>query len=254
MIRKKNINWRKQTGYLSQAVNSGIEFAFVSDDMHQCTPFVYCRDYLQDAIQGVLTNKKKTIYGFKFNPQDEHLPSVKKTQLIVCNSIDKSFHKKMANCLDFLNQIETKLKIKKTKMCLCNTPPLKYKAGGVIFISGSKRWINSPPMISFYTLLIRIGFGYNPKKHGDYKKFINGIVSNKINPYMSVDHSRLKNASAAIDRIFNNGDRCIFHKAMEDNYCDKIALSVMHNSCGIVGLSLGNCRTQMPRWYKGEDK
>ena len=63
---KKRIFWDEtfRSSCLNQAISSGIEFCMISDDDYQCSPFMYCKDYIQDAYQGLLKKKKRSIYGF----------------------------------------------------------------------------------------------------------------------------------------------------------------------------------------------
>jgi len=244
---KRNIIWIKESNTLRQALSSGIEFSFVSPDNKQATPFAYCKDYLQDAVQGFIINKKRSIFGFTYDPAIHAPLCIKRTKLLVANSQEFEFDKKMLNCLDFIHQVEEHLKIRKTIVSKCKNPPLKYIRSGVWLFDGSSRWIKSPPMLSMYTLLIRLGFGHNI---GDnYKNTLSYILNGEIKSYQPVDSFRLKQAKAGIDRIFETGDRKIFNSDIKKNYPSSIKINVMHNLLGIIGFSQGISKKYVPEWH-----
>lgn len=247
-MKLKKIKWYdKSKQCLNQALSSGVEVAFASPDNEQVSPFAYCKDYLQDAVQGFVHQKKKTIYGFSYNPEVHAPLCLEKTKLLVTNSNDFDFSFKVKNCLDFLNKFEKQLKIRPTKAYLCFNPPLKYIRPGVFLFEGSGRWMKSPPMVSLYSLLIRLGFGHNMEL--THMETMEGIVKGKINAYQSVDGDRLKNAWNGIKRILEKGDRPIFKGKMKDNFPADIDVSCMHNNCGIVGFSSEYMKHKIPHWY-----
>lgn len=249
-MKTQKVDWYKGEQNLRQALSSGVEFSFVSSDNQQVSPFAYCKDYLQDAVQGYVTKKKKTIYGFTYDPKKHPAICLKKTRLLVTNSRDVNFGTKVDCCLGFLHQIERDLKISRTQATLCENPPGQYVRCGVWLFEGSNRWIKSPPMISMYTLLIRLGFGcgYNV----NYKDYLESVKAGKSDAYMPVDKIRLQEAYKGINRILAIGDKTIFDKKIENNYPSAIKVSTMHNACGIIGFSVGGgeIRKHMPQWYK----
>jgi hypothetical protein len=246
----KKIQWYNgENQSLRQALSSGVEFSFVSPDDKQVSPFAFCKDYLQDAVQGYIHHKRKTIYGFTYDPKKHPEISLKKTRLLVTNSRDVNFGTKVACCLDFLHQIETDLKISRTRIHLCESPPRQYIRCGVWLFEGSNRWIKSPPMLSMYTLLIRLGFGNVIGK--PYREFLSEIISGKKDAYQSIDAMRLREAEKGIMRILTVGDKKIFDSKIEKNYPEKLKTTTMHNTCGIIGFSEGkNAKKHMPSWYK----
>ena len=249
----KTIEWYNGSKQeLRQAISSGVEFAFVSPDNKQVSPFAYCKDYLQDAVQGYIHKQKKSIYGFTYDPKVHATIATKKTCLLIANSKDFNFGSKMPNCLDFLHQIESHLKMRKTKVEQCENPPLQYIRCGVWYIDGSARWIKSPPMISMYTLLIRIGFVHTIGEN--YKKTIDDIISGVKIPYMDCDKCRLKDAKKGIDKILKTGDRVIFGSKIKSNYPAVIKTPTMHNNLGIGGFSLGRTKKYIPFWHAEKEK
>lgn len=244
----KKINWLESKRKLNQAINSGVEFAFVTPKGDQITPFAFCKDYLQDAIQAKVLKKTRSIYGFSYNPKIDYPISFKSTDLLITNSKDFDLKLRVNNCLDFIHQAEDILKIKKTVVFKCENPPLKYSRSDVFYFKGSNRWIKSAPMISMYTLLIRVGFGHilGDNIHETIRK----IIDKEQAAYQSVDPYKLKCALPGIDYIFKKGDINIFGKRISDNYPESIKVSMMHNRFGIINFMQKNVRKKMPQWFK----
>ncbi len=247
-LNMKNIQWYVgDQQNLLQAFSSGVEFSFASPNDIQVSPFAYCKDYLQDAVHGFLTKKTSTIFGFTYDPKKHEPIALNKTKLLVTNSIDFEFSNKIVNCLDFLNQIEKHLKIRKTKAEECDNVPLQYLRSGIWLFEGSKRWINSPPMLSLYTLLIRLGFGHTIGT--PFEKTIDGICSGAIKPYQKIDVGRLKKCKSGIKKILRLGDREIFDSKIKNNYPRTVLTRTMHNTMGIVGFSSGRTKSYVPSWH-----
>lgn len=248
-MKKTAVEWyNDEEMSLRQAVTNGIEFSFLSKNNKQVSPFAYCKDYLQDVVHGFLTNKKKSIYGFTYDPKKHQPISITTTKLLVTNFQDPYFSSKIPNCLDFLNQIELELKMTKTSALKADEPPMRYTRCGVWIFQGSRRWLKSPPMISLYTLLIRIGFGHTIGT--PFKDTIAEILADKKTPYQPVDRWRLSEAMDGINAILTAGDRKIFHRKIQDNYPDKIAVKIMHDNLGIVGFSCGSTKKYMDWRYQ----
>ena len=150
--------------------------------------------------------------------------------------------------MDFLHQIESQLKIVKTKVRECASPPMKYAAGGVWLLEGSKRWMKSPPMISLYTMLIRVGFSHTVGN--SFWDTINGICNCSVVPYQSEDRDRLTNSLKGIKRILAEGDRKIFTGDIKRNYPKGLRIQDMHDNLGICSFSNGDTRSLVPAWHK----
>lgn len=233
---------------LRQSMASGLEYSFLSANNKQIFPFVYCKDYLQDAISAFFANKKRSIFGFVYDPAVHEPIVVDKTSLLIANSNDKDLESKIENCLNFLYQVEDHLKMTRTIVEKVENPPYQYLLGGVYFFEGSKRWMNSPPMISLYSLLIRIGLGH--KINTFFKDTIDNIINGKISPYHVPDKLRLKDSKKGINLILDKGDEYIFHEKIEDNYPAKIKVRTMHNTLGIIGFSVGKSNKYMSSWKR----
>jgi hypothetical protein len=245
------LHWDKleASNSLSQAINGGLEFCFVSADNHQCSPLAYCKDYLQDAILGRVRNKKESVYGFTYDPKEPHQPCIDITKLAFANSSDKNLRDKVPALLEFLHQIETKMGfVKKSSIVEVSNPPKKYVLGGVWIITASRRWLKSPVLLSMYTLLIRVGLGHKPGR--GYAETLEAVTLRKEAAYQSVDAGRLQYCNSMIHKIIELGDRHIFGKKIKDNYPAKVKTIEMHNELGIVAFALGSAKKHVPKWYE----
>lgn len=252
MIKKKEINieWKKAHGGLNQGVNNGIEFALVTEDNKQIHQFVYCKDYLQDAVMGFLNNQQALIYGFNYNPK-EHLPvCMSAMRVLVANRTkDEKYVNQIEACLDFINQIEVQLKMKRTVVYRCTHPLEAYKKSGTWLFEGSKRWMAAPPMISLYALLIRSGVSHT--KGVNYKDTIEGIINGKIYVEYSYDKSYISSAKEPLERFIKHGDRKIFKaKEIKDNYPASLTVNDMHNRGGIVSYNSKSLQSKLPQWFR----
>lgn len=245
---KVGIEWRTKKCTAQQVYQSGLQYAFVSPDCKQCTPFVYCKDFLQDAVQGFVCKRKVCdIYRFTYNPEEDPPIAMNCTKILLANQGDPDLRDKIPGCLDFINQIENKLKIRHSDVWECLDPPKKYQKGGVWLFEGSRRWIKSPPMLSFYTLLLRLGCIH--EKGTLYKRTLDEIKSGATGVYQEQDRQQLKYANKGIQRILKFGDRRIFYRDVGSNY-PPVDVNDMHNRCGIVGFAQGDTKNIVPHWHR----
>jgi hypothetical protein len=244
---KKMVKWYERKASLNQIFHKELQFALVSKDARQVTPFVLCRDFLQDAIQAHLNKTKRTIYGFTYDAKTDIPICLDRTRLVIANSDDRSLKSKLPNCLEFLHQVEDRLKLTHTRIRECQDPPKKYARGGVWYLEGSGRWMKSPPMISLYTLLVRVGM-LHPLGQS-FMKTIDDICAGTLKPYQSEDRDRVIGSKDGIKRILEKGDRKIFSRKIEENYPPDVEVGTMHNSCGIVGFSRGYTKSYFPKWH-----
>lgn len=250
-MKLREVQWHKKTKSLSQISNTGLEYAFVSTDYRQIHQLVWCKDFLQDAVYGMVNNKRVSIYGFSYDPSVDAPLHMESTRLLLASRRDKTFKKKIFNSLEFINKIEKSLKMTPTQIEQCMNPPAHYKSARVYIFDGSKRWMKAPPMISLYSLLIRVGLVHEP---GDtFKKTLDAVRTGDRAPYYSYDKGFLVNAKKALDLILKNGDRKIFHPDIRKNYPESIgSTDTVHNSFGIVGFASGSTKYYCPRWHKLE--
>lgn len=234
---KRHINWLTlpENHKILQIYSKGLEYSLVSSNYEQCHAFVWCKDFLHDVIYATIHNRWFEVYKFKYNPEVLPTPCLSKTRLLLTNSKDKKFSQKIPAVIDFINQIEDKLDIKKTVSRQCSDPPEGYEKAGVFLFEGSKRWIQAPPMLSLYSLLLRIGFCHTL---GDsFENTIEGVKSGKIKPYQRRDNCWLKSVEPALQKIMRLGDRRIFHKNIKINYPVNMQIDMIHNRLGVIGFA-----------------
>jgi len=233
---KRYVNWKKDKSLaeIYQIYSKGMEFAFLSARNEQCNQFVWCKDFLQDMIYACLNEKWIDIYQFRYNPYIDPKPCMDKIRLLVANANDSKFRIKIKNSLDLVNQAEERLSMKKSILRECWSPPENFRKSGVWLFEGSKRWLNSPPMLSLYSLLIRVGCAHTVGI--SFEKTINDIINGDVKPYQKKDALWLKHAKPGIEKIFRIGDRKIFLRNTKENY-PNLPIDEMHNQLGINGFS-----------------
>jgi hypothetical protein len=237
MAYNRYIDWKESpvNSKILQIYSKGLEYALISADYEQCHPFVWCKDFLHDVMYGTIHNKWFEIYKFRYNPALDPAPCLDRVRLLLTNSKDKKLAEKIPAVLDFINQIEERLKIKKSFARQCGHPPEEYQKAGVFMFEGSKRWIQSPPMLSLYTLLLRVGFCHTV---GDsFLKTIEGVKSGEIKPYQRKDGYWLKSSDVALQKILRVGDRRIFYRDIQLNYPSNMQIDSIHNRLGIIGFA-----------------
>lgn len=233
-MEKIKIEWLlRDEKKISQIYSQGLEFAFATKKQ-QCTDFIYCKDFLHDCVYARLHKKPINPYGFTYDPKTNPI-GLKRSRILVTNSADPTMGEKIEGCQDFLNQAEKKLGLFRSKISVCENPPEGYKACGVYMFRGSGMWLNSPPMLSLYSLFIRLGFCH--KRGDDFVETMNKIQSGTITPYQTNDTRYLKDSRKGIDAIFDLGYRKFFYKDTAKNYPDGIDIMTMHNYFGIVGFT-----------------
>lgn len=251
-MKEVKVTWLEKKKSISQVYNSGLEYAFLTENYEMIHQLVYCKDFMQDAIAGLLNNKTMSIYGFTYNPSTNLPIYLKKTRLLITNYGQKTFPNRINASKDFLNQVEKKLKMVRTQIYKDVNVPKNYSASGAFIYDGSSRWMISPPMISLYTLLIRISLVHNLKT--DFMDTINGVCNGTITPLQTDDSNQMSKALKAFNWILDQNDKNLFSKKQIENYSVKdkeIPVSTMHNDLGIVSYAYGTPKNYFPQWYKG---
>lgn len=230
---------------IDQYYSDGLEFACTTREK-QCSHFVYCKDFLQDAVWAMLYNEKVCVYGFVYDPTF-HPIDLDLTRVLLANSSDEHFCKKIPAVLDFMHQVEEKLGMRKTEVFLCENPPDNYD-NGVFFLESSQRWMSAPPLLSLYTLLIRCGFVH--KSGTPFMDTLNDIKDGEIDAYQENDCEYVTQSMPGIKAILGLGYRKFFFKDIKKNYPRKVDIYDIHNDFGIVGFSKGITKNHMPYWHR----
>lgn len=259
-ITERKIKWHPKTLRINQIPKEGLEYAFLSKDYVQIHQLVWCKDFMQDAIYAHVNGTVASIYGFKYDPSKDPPIYEDKTRIMVNSFKDKSFETKVLNNLsDFIHQIESELKMTPTVFEKVSNPHSRYKKSGVFIANGSKRWMKAPPMISLYTLLLRVGLMHTV---GDkFSKTMESMRYNEISPYYGSsvednDVDFLKQTQKGFDRIMTHGDRKLFHRDIAKNYPkynkygSNFSINSMHENCGMVGFSSDSTSESFPHWHR----
>jgi len=261
---QRRIEWHPKTQKICQIPKDGLEYALVSEDYRQVHQLVWCKDFLQDAIYGHINHKKINIYGFEYNPDTSPPIYLDQTRILITNWKDADFARKLLeNCQEFLHEIEEILKLRKTVIERCENPPPRYRKAGVFLLNGSKRWMHAPPMISLYTLLIRVGFVHPLGQSA--QATLNQIKANKLIPYnhhpgKETDVDLVADVFKGIKRILKYGDRRLFHRNIQQNYPlnnqygHVFSIHQMHDSCGMMSFTTATNKADFPHWYRFLEK
>lgn len=232
----------------AQIYSSGIELALCSADNKQIGPFVFCKDFFQDAIRGFLNKESSAIYSYTYTPGKDAQIDMDSTRILMTNSGDPKLLGKIPAILDFINQFEAKLGRKRTEAFVCDNPPDAYKECGVILFVASKWMMHSPAMLSAYTLLLRNGAMHTLGQSFDHT--LSGIIQGNIPPAQSHDKIYLENGKPGIDLILAKGIKKVFGDDMKKNYppSSKVSTGSIHHHSGIVAFSSGKSKPHFPDW------
>ncbi len=248
-MKKTKLKWLAQPCVgAAQIYSSGLQYSLVNKDKQQCTPLIFCKDFLQDAIHGFINNRQASIYGFVYNPSSMPKLDMDRVRLVVVNSSDKKFADRIPAVVDLLNQAEKRLKMKPTRVYEVSNPPKAYAKTGAYFFSGSGRWLNAPPLISMYSLILRCGFSHTIGQ--DIMTTLKGIANGKVKAYQSNDRSQISGAMKGIERIFEKGYRKFFFIDTAKNYPNKTDIGTMHGCSGIMSFASGGTKSICGYWTR----
>ena len=243
----------------SQIYSQGFEFAFMSRPKgakvyEQATTFVYCKDFLHDAIWASLHGTKVEIFGFKYDSSKDKPLKLDRTALTFRNtqyqSEPEKFHERMEACIEFLQGVDRLLNFRPTQIY-----QVPHDSSPCWLVLADKRWQHAPTMLSLYTLFIRIGFFHTPGE--EVAKTINRAEKGeiKIGPGLSyagnLDCSYVKQARRGIEVILKHG-LDVFHRTMKANYPEGVDTHLLHDGFGIVNFTQGKPKGTMPHWYREE--
>lgn len=264
-ITQRQVKWHPKSLQISQIPKEGLEYAFMSEDYIQIHQFVWCKDFMQDVIYASVNKKRVDIYGFSFDPKTAPPLYWGKTRLLLNSYKDANFGSKVFGGLrDFLHQIETRLKMELTVFEQAANPHPRYRKSGVFIVDGDPRWMQSPPMISLYTLLLRVGLVHTKKT--PFSDTIKKVRDGEIKPYYGPkgrhndnDQTVLQKSEKGLARILKYGDRELFHPEVEDNFPAKTpggsctSVFSVHDNFGMVGFSSNNTASHFPHWHRFKD-
>jgi hypothetical protein len=224
--------WFKNVG-MSQIYSSGLEFAFVSREGEQCHAFAYCKDFLQDAVWATINKSSASIYGFSYTHGTNPPVDMDNMRMAVrlTSSKGNELEKMCLKAVRFLREVDKVQGFEPTDLLLGGRRKGE-KSDTFVFVSDS-RWLYSPVMVSWYSLLVRVGMTY---EGGDWRKHFDSAKK-----YLgSNDNNYTNNSKKGVDKLVGKKPEEIFAKKRKDNYPTGVTVSAMHNSGGIVAFSRGS--------------
>lgn len=241
--------------HTAQIYSKGFEFAFMSDidgTYKQACTFVYCKDFLHDAVWAMVNKTKWQVYGFHYDVAKDAPLDMDNCVFAFRNTLYKGkeaeFHEKREACQEFLNGLEAKMGFQPSQIY-----EVPHDASPCWLIVGDKGWQHAPPMVGFFTLVIRVGFMHILGTSADatLKKAKEGKI--KIGDTTGYagnrDCSYISQAWKGISAILKHG-LDIFHEKMEDNYPASLKSAGLHDSFGPVNFTAKRPKAAMPHWYR----
>lgn len=229
-----SIRWVHYNYGFSQVHSSGIQFSPVSNNRINASNLFFCKDYLQDIIFAELFEKTVTQYGLNHIPRKEIPFNVRKNgRILMGDSTNKTFYNNIPNILSFINAIEEKMNISKTKAFEISSAPKEHASGGVFLFVFSKVWMKSAQLISLYSLLLRVGISYDQSIGID--NFIN-LFRGKTNQKTTrpEDARYLCSSIPLLDALMVEGGYLkYFSKNIKENFDPSINSSSLHGG-GVV--------------------
>lgn len=220
--------------------------ALLTEDGEYAYPMATCKEYVLDYTLYTLRGQQSSMYS----SNNGKMVCTKEVRLAVAGLGEYAL-----NSLDLINKFDHALDIPLTEM-------QGYDERVVIF-RGNKRWMNAPPMLSLFSLLVRAGrLNILGKTLGEMLEWYWTTTVNVTVPTydkfgrMSDDYikstrdasdvSYMKQARKGIEYILQHGDRAIFGEEIEKNW--KTGADI-HNR-GIITFGTGGLKTTHSAWYK----
>lgn len=207
---------------LSEIYGSGSsmpEFTVVAEDGRQIGGWVRCKDFIQDVWWGHLNNVSYGIYGYNYNPVLDPKPSLNELLLALRwkGKTEKQLKSMLKNLRKTVDSVESKMPWEGKKGLPENMrSKFSEPEDGIIVVRGSKIYLRSVALLSFFTWLVRGSLLNKSGKlseikktcpvkkdayyHNSGQKFINELIKNGPNAFIS-DFDSYRNVSA----VHNNG-------------------------------------------------
>jgi hypothetical protein len=213
-----------------QIYTTGLEYCFVTptedkNKFRQSHQFILCKDFLHDAVWAMINKTSTEIYGFIFNSEKQTI-NLDKTILAIRDNTKESrvIRKESTNTAILLRKVERLMKFKRTTLLEANTGDPKVPA---FILTSDKRWMHAAPLLSLYSLLIRIGVNYDRKTNP-----VEFILNIGKGPY-SNDMRYVTSIKNILSGVIKN-NISLFNKDMSDNYPKDTNVNTLHNHFGVV--------------------
>ncbi len=245
--------------HTAQIYSKGFEFAFAShlkEVWTQACTFVYCKDFLHDAVWAHLNKKPWSIYGFKYTPGTDPDLDMDHCAMFFRNTVfqgkPSEFHDLRIACQEFLNLCEVGMGLEPTQIY-----QVEHAEGPCWLVVGDKGWQLAPPQLGLYTLLLRVGLAHQLgdscadtlKRGREGKiKFDDGSTGYAGNR----DGNYIKTAWKGVSAILQHGTK-IWHPEIQNNYPVGLKEKLsFHDDVGPVSYSQEIPKKFMPFWYRKE--
>jgi hypothetical protein len=223
MAAKTIVEFSAPEAYHDHYVSHGrMAFSFLSKDGQMVGPFVDCRGYIIERLQGFLHKfQGSTIY--KYHPKQMGAIDLDKTRLVVSKkgiTLEK-FEAELKLTMDLVHQVEKALHLLPSKYERVTGVSKEY--GFTFLIVGSKRWMLSSVMLSLYLFLLRNG--YRHKKSQKWQTTLNHL-DNDDGPDGEI-------AIRGIEHIIANRYIKVFGDDMDYNYRKEVMSHIHHMGIAI---------------------
>jgi hypothetical protein len=257
----QTVNWTPNYG-TAQIYSSGAQVALSNPDGDQIGPFVWCKDFLHDALRAALWGTDSSIYSYRTGKAEREKINLERPYVLLANNSNPSQEACLPAMKEFMNQVDAAVGVAKPSFYrIAANPPAEYKSG-VSYWVGDPLWMISPPAFSLWTLLLR---NAHVHKMGDnYMTTIDNLINGKVQPgvrndgmYLTYGIEGLKLlVEKGIANVFNNGVpmptvaegalepkaaefKAWFSDRLKTNYPDPkvVGTSTLHHWFGIVSWS-----------------
>jgi len=185
-----------------------------------------CKEFILDSTY--YTIRLHSTYGASYRRVDVKYPRV------IVGHIKESDAERALDCL---KQFEDYIGIPRSVVKISNNQ--------LFFVfAPHTRWIVSPPMLSFYGLIIRAAVRQHVLGESFQDLFNKYYKIEQTGTY--IDQSYFRLAKPAVEALLEYGDEAIFGTDMEKNW---VVCSDIHNR-GVSAWGGGTYRQTMPHWYR----
>ena len=215
----------------AEIYSSGCRMAWLTPKNEMCHQWVFCKDFLQDAVAALRHDTKAGIYGFYFDPKVNPHPDIDYDPRIAVTYDDTPYDlaSGMNSSVALLNYFEQKWGWKKSTVTHEKDEPISV-------FHLSPNWIAfGPVMLSLCTTLIRQGVSYTGSNLEDVLsgKLVCPIIDNQ-------EQKRLASVTAKIPEWWNKLSPYWFNVSDQKQIYDSSNISNLHNYSGYLTFFTGS--------------
>lgn len=222
----------KEHGSFLEAYSRGVEYCTLSKNNEAIHAFTYCKDFISDIFYGSRFQVPMKIYRFSWNPKTNKAPSLYPAKMLIRDKKYKAMAPRAKNCQALLNLAEEALGISVPSRCI------GLQDDGCIYVeSPGLEWTESLPMISLWTLLMRIGFSRFVASKARGKNFTEALqyLVDFSKDSSARDNSRINCIINNMEKLEDRQFKITFAPYMFEDFSDK-DVSFIHNRTGIISV------------------